>query len=425
MSERPTAVRVYLARVRTALADLPAGEIEEILEDVRPHLAEMEAELGADAKVEALIERLGTPESYAAELRSAGGYPPPSEAATTVLPAPGAKAPGLFGPRFALWGLVFCAAGLAMFAFAAAVRVNPDALLGLLFLVPVFALSVYFLIRRGLASVLALPEVEWARARLASTEDNRDGGKALGYLRSLRPAWWLVCALVLVAFGLLLMLRHRYAALLLPFLLVAAVAAVWAGAKVGKDRRLLWVSVPISAFVIGGMLGGFGAAADLVAGRNSYNSGSYHYSNTNDSYGSKQLQYGNDQVGNVYAFDAQGKPLTDVYLYDEEGRPLALSRYACEPGTGSKMRVGADNKFPRPWLDQGVADNRGYVNGYNGYRGVCRERTDIPFSAAIPKGTTPSPSPGAPTSSAPAAPSSSAPATAPATPPSSPPPATR
>ncbi|MFD9962267.1 DUF1700 domain-containing protein [Amycolatopsis sp. NPDC058986] len=415
MSERPTAVRVYLARVRTALADLPAGEIEEILEDVRPHLAEMEAELGADAKVEALIERLGTPESYAAELRSAGGYPPPSEAATTVLPTPGAKAPSLFGPRFALWGLVFCAAGLAMFAFAAAVRVDPDALLGLAFLAPVFVLSVYFLLKRGLAAVLALPEVVWAKERLVSTEDNRDRGKVLGYLRSLRPAWWLVCAAVLVGFGLLLMLRHRYAALLLPFLLAAAIAAIWTGAKLGKDRRLLWVAVPISAFVVGGMLGGFGAAVDLVAGRTSWGSSpsSYPTTTTSDSYGSKQLQYGNESVDNVYAFDAQGKPLTEVYLYDEEGRPLTMSRFACEPGTGSKMRVGADNKFPRPWLDQGVTDNRGRVNGYNGYRGVCRERTDIPFSAAIPKGTTPSPSPGAPTSSAPAAPSSSAPATPP------------
>ncbi|GAA4530354.1 DUF1700 domain-containing protein [Amycolatopsis samaneae] len=424
MSERPTAVRVYLARVRTALADLPAGEIEEILEDVRPHLAEMEAELGADAKVEALIERLGTPESYAAELRAAGGYPQPSEEVTTVLPAPAAKVPNLFGPRFALWGLVFCAAGLAMFAFSAAVRINPDALLGLGFLVPVFVLSLYFLFKRGLPAVLALPEVVWVRERFVSTGDSRDSGKVLGYLRSLRPAWWLVCAGVLIAFGLLLMLRHRYAALLLPFLLAAAIAVIWAGAKLGKDRRLLWVAVPISAFVVGGMLGGFGAAVDLVAGRTSWGSSSspssYSMSTTSDSYGSKQLQYGNEMVGNVYAFDAQGKPLTDVYLYDEQGRPLAMSRYVCEPGTGAKMRVGADNRFPRPWLDQGVADNRGRINGYNGYRGVCRERADVLFSAAIPKGTSPSPTPAPSPSPAPSssgAPASPAPSTAPSAPP--------
>ena len=53
MSDKPTAVRVYLARVRTALADLPASEIEEILEDVRPHLAELEAELGEGARWDA------------------------------------------------------------------------------------------------------------------------------------------------------------------------------------------------------------------------------------------------------------------------------------------------------------------------------------------------------------------------------------
>ncbi|MFI5609379.1 HAAS signaling domain-containing protein [Amycolatopsis sp. NPDC051903] len=399
-TEKPTAVRVYLARVRTALADLPAGEIEEILEDVRPHLAEMESELGADARVEALIERLGTPESYAAELRASGGYPaPPSsgEAATVVL-AP-EKKPGLFGARFALWGLVFCALGLALFAFTAAVQLDPDALLGLLILVPVFALSLVFLLRRGVSAVLELPEVVRVRESVRSWRAEREDDKAMAYLRSLKPAWWIVCAVVLLAFGLLLMVRHTYAALLLPFLIAAAVAVVWAGPKARTDRRLLWVAVPVSAFVIGGAFGGFGAAIDLITHRSYYANTTSYSSPTTDNYGNQQLRYGDRELQNVYAFDAAGKPLTDIYLYDDQGRPLTVTRYGCEADTGSQSRVGEDNRFPRPQLVQGTQDDRGNRDGYNGYRAYCHEETGVPFAAAIPK----------PTSSAPATPSSSAP----------------
>ncbi|MGK3204876.1 DUF1700 domain-containing protein [Amycolatopsis sp. MEPSY49] len=403
MSEKPTAVRVYLARVRTALADLPASEIEEILEDVRPHLAELEAELGEGARVEALIERLGTPESYAAELRASGGYPAPAEGTTQVLAT--AKAPSLAKPRIAFWGLVLSAVALALFAFAAAVRIDPDALLGAMLFLPVFLISLFLLLKGGIEPVLALPEVAWLRRTLAKGREQEDSGKALSYLSSLKPAWWIVCAVVLVAFGLLLMLRERDAVLLLPFLLLAGVAAVWAGPRLRGDRRLLWVAVPISAFVIGGILGGFGAAVDLISNRNSYSSSPSYYQSS-DRYGNEQLTYGGREVENVYAFDAEGKPLTEVYLYDEEGRPLTVTRYGCERSSGTKEKIGADNRFPRPRVEQGVTDDQGNFNGYNGYRSACREDAGVPFSAAIPKVTAPPATPSSPTATTTPPPSS-------------------
>ncbi|MDG4807927.1 hypothetical protein O7634_14315 [Micromonospora sp. WMMD1120] len=58
----------YVARVRAALADLPAGQRDELTEDLADHLAEVAAESEG-----ALVERLGTPETYAAELRAAAG----------------------------------------------------------------------------------------------------------------------------------------------------------------------------------------------------------------------------------------------------------------------------------------------------------------------------------------------------------------
>ncbi|MEW2376283.1 hypothetical protein AB0883_09300 [Micromonospora sp. NPDC047812] len=58
----------YAARVRAALADLPPAHRDELTEDLPEHLAEVAAE--ADGS---LVDRLGEPEAYAAELRAAAG----------------------------------------------------------------------------------------------------------------------------------------------------------------------------------------------------------------------------------------------------------------------------------------------------------------------------------------------------------------
>ena len=389
MSDKPTAVRVYLARVRTALADLPASEIEEILDDVRPHLAEIEAELGEGARVEGLIERLGTPESYAAELRASGGYPPPAESVSSG--GPKVKS-GLGGPRFALWGLAYSVIGLGLFAFAAAVDLSPGPLLGLFLVLPVLVISALYVLRHGVEPLDALPEVRSFRTWWENVRGSQ-GGKVLEYLRSLKPAWWIVCALVLVAFGLLLMLRRTEMALALPILFGVGVAVIWAGQKTRQDRRLWWLAIPVSGFVIGAMFGGFGSALRLVADRNVYNGPSSYQTSGTDDWGGTTLTYGTHQVENVYVFDAEGKPLTEVYLYDERGRPLSTTRWACEASSGSKRKIGEDNRFPRSEIKQGVVDDQGNYDGYNGYRAACRETPGVPFSAAIPRVTTPLPTP--------------------------------
>ncbi|WBB64958.1 hypothetical protein [Micromonospora sp. WMMD812] len=60
----------YVGRVRAALADLPPAVRDELSEDLPEHLAEVAAE--ADGS---LVDRLGEPEAYAAELRAAAGAP--------------------------------------------------------------------------------------------------------------------------------------------------------------------------------------------------------------------------------------------------------------------------------------------------------------------------------------------------------------
>ncbi|MEV0156179.1 hypothetical protein AB0H57_20965 [Micromonospora sp. NPDC050686] len=63
----------YVERVRAALADLPPTVRDELTEDLPEHLTEVAAE--ADGS---LVERLGEPEAYAAELRVAAGAAGPA-----------------------------------------------------------------------------------------------------------------------------------------------------------------------------------------------------------------------------------------------------------------------------------------------------------------------------------------------------------
>lgn len=64
-------VSSYLSALRAHLEDLPEGERQDLLEDLEQHLAEVAAE-GEGS----LVDRLGPPDLYAAELRSSVGLPP-------------------------------------------------------------------------------------------------------------------------------------------------------------------------------------------------------------------------------------------------------------------------------------------------------------------------------------------------------------
>jgi hypothetical protein len=61
-------VATYAASVRAALSDLPSDQAAVLLEDLEDHLREIAAEAGGP-----LTERLGPPEQYATELRTAYG----------------------------------------------------------------------------------------------------------------------------------------------------------------------------------------------------------------------------------------------------------------------------------------------------------------------------------------------------------------
>ena len=63
----------YLAALRRALSDLPADECDDLLVDVEASLSQSDSDGG-----EGLLARLGPPDRFAAELRSAAGIPVPA-----------------------------------------------------------------------------------------------------------------------------------------------------------------------------------------------------------------------------------------------------------------------------------------------------------------------------------------------------------
>jgi hypothetical protein len=67
-NDQASDVATYAASVRAALSDLPSDEAAVLLEDLEDHLREIAAETGGT-----LTERLGPPEQYAQELRTAYG----------------------------------------------------------------------------------------------------------------------------------------------------------------------------------------------------------------------------------------------------------------------------------------------------------------------------------------------------------------
>ena len=66
-------VAAYVREVRAELADLPIEDVDDLTGGMEADLTELAAECGGD-----LAGRLGSPQLYAAELRSAAGLPEPA-----------------------------------------------------------------------------------------------------------------------------------------------------------------------------------------------------------------------------------------------------------------------------------------------------------------------------------------------------------
>ncbi|GAA0533499.1 hypothetical protein GCM10010172_13010 [Paractinoplanes ferrugineus] len=268
-----TEIDAYVDGVRQALSGLSAEVRDELLEDLPEHLAEVRAE-GSGT----LVERLGTPEAYAAELRATAGlvgdFPEP----------PKPRYPELIEAR--------------------------DNILEILRKVDV---------RVG-------PVIGYE--------------KAGDFLRLLRPAWWVArgyLAAMAIAF---LLQANRGNMGLLPRIgdsdLVALVllagcvtlSIILARRSPDLTRTPRYALRAGTAFLIIFALAGF-QTADSHA-RNENGGANYvDYSGSNP--------YSN--ISDVFVYDGQGRLVNDARLFDQEGNPIRLGDNHCDdPITGESGR---------------------------------------------------------------------------------------
>ncbi|MBB5894076.1 HAAS signaling domain-containing protein [Kutzneria kofuensis] len=226
----------FLTRMRAALSDLPPAEVDELLEDTEEHVRELAREHGEDQ----LELRLGSPEAYAAELRSAAGYPPPPE---PEQPAQQPKTPRNDGVEvLALAGLIVTTASAML--FGASIRSYHSMPLFLLTGLVGLAISLPMLVRGpgALHGIAELPTVRALTPYLTPDESTLTG-KVLAYVYSLQPAWWLLRVLPIV------LLSRAGLVGLVVLGLPAAVISILVGHYSRVDRRLLWLVVPGNALV--------------------------------------------------------------------------------------------------------------------------------------------------------------------------------
>jgi hypothetical protein len=284
----------YAAAVRAAFEDLPGPEREVLLEDLEDHLEEVAAETGGP-----LEERLGQPQAYAAELRASAG-----------LPAPG-------GARRR---------------------------------------------RRSLAVRLRTSRPARRLGRLVGAAAAHPAGEAVvGFLPELRPAWWVLrgwLAVMLASFGLAFLYAHDTTFPVPTILgsqvvgLLAAAAAVAGsvalgrrGAATPRARRLLVVAN--AALGLFALLLALDVGAGYAAARAPYPA-EYLAGYPQPADG---LRQDGVEISNIFAFDADGKPLGGVYLVDQDGNPV-LASHEDNPDLEQRLPLDRDgnpvaNRYPR------------------------------------------------------------------------------
>jgi hypothetical protein len=261
----------YVDAVRAALAGLPDATRDELIEDLPEHLAEVQAE-GAGS----LVDRLGTPQAYAAELRATagfvGGFPDPPE------------------PNDRL----------------AELRDNARRLL-------------------RIADGKVGPAFGYARAS--------------EFLTLLRPAWWVLrgyLAAMVVAWMLDdsgqpmgLLPRIGGSEVVAVLLLAAAIfGSIWLGRQsFGSSRWPRYALWSGSAVLVLVAIGGFFSADSSTRDQN--------YSDVNY-YGGNPY----DRVQDVFVYDDRGRLVTGARLFDQEGQPIQLgSPYCYHEETGESRHT--------------------------------------------------------------------------------------
>ena len=278
-------ITAYVFAVRAALGDLPEAQRDELLEDLTEHLTEVMAD-GEGS----LVERLGSPEAYAAELRGTapfvGGFPDPPSSSRTYAPFTELRD-----------------------------QVVPQ-------------------LREHLVPML----------RVA---DERVG-RVLGYPRArdffvlLRPAWWvlrgylaaMVFADALDSGGPIGLLPRIGGSDVVAFMLLGAgiLGSVWLGRRSLRLSPLPRLALYLGSFVlVMAAMVGFSAAD----------------SSTRDSYYS-DVNYDNPYSGveDVFVYDESGRLVSDARLFDQNGEPIHLGNPYCYDENGELRDEGDPGVYP-------------------------------------------------------------------------------
>ena len=165
----------------------------------------------------------------------------------------------------------------------------------------------------------------------------------LGFLESVRPAWWVLRAWVAYQ---LLALFFGSEGPVLPYeagwwvvLLVLIVMSVqW-----GRGR---WRSVPgLTPLIILGNVVAAVALLPLFAATNAWSAPFEQEPNYEESPEYASLMMNGKPVSNIYVYGPDGKPLSGVQLFDQDGGPLDLPR---DPVFDASPEDSSDELHPEP-----------------------------------------------------------------------------
>jgi len=361
----PPAVSAFAAAVRAALSDLAPDEVDELTDGLEADLTDRMAELH-DADPDATdpaTAELGDPVAYAEELRAAAGMP----------------------------------------------HRTP---------------------RRGFAVDLA--ELRHAPAVVASAFREFAAAHPFvervgGFLRAVRPLWWVFRATVVTAL-IVNVTRPGWWSPINGMTVLVGVAALVVSVQFGRGKWLpfAWMRGMLLALnVVLAVCAPVIVAVAVTAVNNAWYSTTYADESTGDLSTSGLMENGNP-VSNIFAYDAQGNPLRNVQLFDQDGKPLNLM---ADPNAGygyadgdaisvpSNAVVGRPgwNVFPLDHVTQSSISDDGTIKP-----NAHRLPAELPFATAQPlardaASPAPTASP-APSASAPSAsgPSASGPSASPA-----------
>ncbi|HET6297412.1 MAG TPA: hypothetical protein VFG33_28775 [Kribbella sp.] len=251
----------YLSQVRAELADLPAMELDEVMDDITAHLTELRTELPT---TELLEERLGSPQQYADQLRAAAGYParpdgygPTSRGAAAVgwLALSTAITPLLLICWFALDG----ESTTAVFGWLA-VGLAPSAI-GLLAL-------------HGHDPAIVTSTPVWRRneRRVRRLHSALPAGVQRDLVEVGQPVWWVLRGLIggVALYGVLA--RTTDVPQLLAAAVVGALVSIWLNRLSQRNRRWLWLLIPLNSIAI------LALAILLIGGTSAWGHDGYNFS---------------------------------------------------------------------------------------------------------------------------------------------------